>query len=430
MSNLELFVQLITAVIILMIVSQLSGRLMVYFKQPRVIGEMIAGVLLGPTLFGLLLPDLSSKIFNSNVMPLLFILGNLGLSFYMFLVGAEIDLKLFTKKTVKEAGALSIAGVATPFVLGVVAAIMFYDILSNKTVSIYSFSFYMGTALSITAFPMLARILQEKKLIKTKIGVLSLISASIQDVVAWILLAFITSMAVHNNIVMGLTAFFGGIIFVLLVFFIVKPFLTKIGNISEKEGSLSQAHFSIVMLLLLSAALTTDKLGLYSVFGGFILGLAIPRTKVFEQDLHRKLNDITAVFLLPIFFTFSGLNTNLTVLKELSIFLPCLVIILFSFFGKYLGCALTMKAIGFSWRESSAIGALINARGLMELILANIGLSYGIINRDMFSILVLMAIVSTLCAMPLYYLSMGKTKPEETWPDKEEFISMGEATSL
>lgn len=408
MGNLELFVDVITAVIAILIVTQVFGNLITYIGQPKVVGEMISGVLLGPTFFGHFFPDTSAIIFGKHIMPSLFLLSNLGLSMYMFLVGAEMDLKLFDKKSLRQSGLLSAAAVITPFILGFIAAGMYVDIFAMPGVSLTSFSIFLGTALAITAFPMMARILQEKQLLKTKIGVIIMLSASIQDVVSWILLAFVTAMAQKKGASAGLITLVGAFIFITLVLLLIKPLMQRIGNYTEKKEKMSQAGFSIVVILLLVCALITDHLGLYSVFGGFILGLAMPRGKVFQSELHSKLKDITVVMLLPLFFTFSGLNADLLVLGNMKYLVPAIVIVIFSFVSKYVSALLAMRSSGFTWREASAMGGLTNARGLMELIVANIGFMYFVINKEMYSILILVAILTTLAAMPIYNLSMKK----------------------
>jgi Kef-type K+ transport system membrane component KefB len=229
-------------------------------------------------------------------------------------------------------------------------------------------------------------------------------------VISWILLSFVTAAAANKGMEAGYITLFGGIAFVALVFLIVKPLLKIIGKRSQKNGILSQMDFAIIVISLLAAALITDKLGLYSVFGGFILGLAVPRDPVFSKGLEMKLKDITVAILLPLFFAFSGLNSNMLVLGNLTNFIPTLVIVAFAFISKYGSATIAMKLTGYSWRESSAIGGLTNSRGLMELIVANIGLSYAVISNDLYSILVLIAILTTLFAMPIYNLSMGKKK--------------------
>ncbi|GAA0188789.1 hypothetical protein GCM10009122_48070 [Fulvivirga kasyanovii] len=407
MNNLDLFVVVIAAMVVIILMAQICGKLITYIGQPRVVGEMVSGVLLGPTLFGSIWPDLSSQLFSDEVKSVLFVLCNLGLSIYMFLIGMEIDYGLFKRSTLRQAGALSVTGTAVPFLLGGFAAWLYYDNFTGEGIEITTFVLYLGTAFAITAFPMLARILQEQNLVNTKIGVLSLLSASVQDVISWILLSFVTAMAISKSYMGGIVTFAGALLFVLVIGFLVRPVLVKICTATEKDANLSQGHLALVLALLLLSALATDYIGLYSVFGGFVLGLAIPRKPVFIEELATKLKDITLVMFLPLFFAFSGLNTNLLVFNNLAIAIPCLVILALSVSGKYGICTLTVKAAGYSWREASAIGGLLNSRGLMELLIANIGLLYGVISQDLFSILVLMAIVTTLGAMPIYNLSMG-----------------------
>lgn len=410
MTNLELFVHVGIATTVCIAASRLVGSFMVYMKQPRVVGEMIAGVLLGPSLFGKLAPELSAAVFLPEVKSSLFVLSNFGLSFYMFLVGAEIDYSLFNKKTIQRSSILSLFGTFVPFGLGIVSGLIYKDQLAMPGISSFAICFFMGTALAITAFPMLARILQEKNIVNTEIGVLSLLSASIMDVISWILLAFVTVQAAGKESSEAWFTVIGAFVFIILILFVAKPLYKWIGKKTEEAGHLHQTHFAIVIIGLIIAALFTDKLGLYSVFGGFILGLVMPRTPVFQREIKVKMYDFMIVFLLPLFFTFSGLNTDLFKVITPGILIPALVIVLFSFIGKYVTVALTMKATGYSWRDSSAIGGLINARGLMELIIANIGLSYAVIPVSTFTILVIIAIVSTLGAMPIYYLSLGKQK--------------------
>ncbi len=410
MNNLETFIAVITAVVLILITSHCCGRLFQFLGQPKVVGEMISGVLLGPTCFGYFFPELSAGIFSKNIMPFLFVISNLGLSFYMFLVGSEIDFNNFTKKVMKRSSLLSVVAVVFPFVFGGIAAGWYFNVFAMPGISLVSFSIFLGTAFAITAFPMLARILHEKNILNSPIGVLTLISASIQDVVSWILLSFVTAAAANKGLQAGYITLFGGIVFIAFVFLIGKPLLKKIGTRSQNNGSLSQTDFAIIIISLLAAALITDKLGLYSVFGGFILGLAVPRDPVFSKELETKLKDITVVFLLPLFFTFSGLNANMIVLGNITNFIPTLVLVSFAFISKYGSSTIAMKLSGYSWKESSAIGGLTNARGLMELIVANIGLSYAVISKDLYSILVLIAILTTLCAMPIFNLSMKERK--------------------
>lgn len=407
MQNLHIFISVLIAVIIILIASQLMGKLFMLLKQPKVVGEMVCGVLLGPTCFGYFFPDLSHQVFKTELMPFLFVLSNIGLSFYMFIVAIEIDFSMFDKKLIKDSTLLSGATVAGPFLLGIAAGVLYFTELRGEHANQLTFCIFMGTALAITAFPMLARILHERNLAGTRIGALSLISASIQDVVSWIFLAFVTAYAKNEGGSAGLFTLIGGIAFILLMFFVVKPLLRYFTDRMKSE-TITQNYLAFIIIVLLLCALATDYIGLYSVFGGFILGLIIPRKAGLVKEISLRMKDMTVILLLPLFFTFSGLNANMLVLKDMTVFVPCIVILLFSFIGKYVFATLTMKVSGFNWRDSSAIGGLMNARGLMELIIANIGLMYGVITPALYSILVLIAIVSTLAAMPLYNLSMGK----------------------
>lgn len=411
MQNLNIFISLLIAVIIILTASQLLGKLFTLMKQPKVVGEMVCGVLLGPSCFGYFCPQLSMQLFKPDLMPFLFVLSNIGLSFYMFIVAIEIDFSIFDKKLVKNSMVLSASTVITPFAFGIMAAIMYFEKLHGNNANMLTFSIFMGTALAITAFPMLARILHERNLTRTKIGALSLISASIQDVVSWIFLAFVTAYAKNEGGMAGIFTLVGAFVFVLIVFFIVKPILKyKTNKLSEE--TLPQSYLAFIIITLLLCALATDYIGLYSVFGGFIFGLIIPRKEFVIKEISTKMKDFTVILLLPLFFTFSGLNANMLVLGELNVFIPCVIILLFSFLGKYGASVLVMKQSGFSWRDSSAIGGLMNARGLMELIIANIGLMYGVITPALYSILILIAIISTLSAMPIYNFSMNWRKKD------------------
>ena len=328
----------------------------------------------------------------------------------MFLVGIDLDLSNIDKKTKRKSYTLSIIATIVPFIFGCLSAYLFYDQFQIPDVPVILFMLFLGTAFSIMAFPMLARILEEEKLINTPLGSICLLSASIQDVMTWILLAFITAIASTGNSFNGFVTLFGAGIFILLVRFIIKPILEKINVSLLISGKLSQNQFAIILVLLLIAAVITDKIGLYSVFGGFILGLNIPKSKILISQIKEKLQDVMVVLLLPLFFAFSGLKTNFLVLGSSNLLMPCLVILCFAFISKYGSVLITMKSFGYNWQESSAIGGLINARGLMVLIVANIGLDYKIINSNLYSILVLLAVLSTLSAIPIYKMSLNKLK--------------------
>ncbi|HEX5001875.1 MAG TPA: cation:proton antiporter [Bacteroidia bacterium] len=410
MMNLELFVKVVIALITIIVFAQLAGRVMKYIGQPAVVGEMISGVLLGPTLFGYLFPELSGYVFPEKVMPVLYIISNLGLSLYMFLVGAELNLSLFTKSTFKYSAALSFSAIIVPFIAGGAVIYFYNNEINTFHISTMSMAVFMGVAFAITAFPMLARILQEKNILHTKLGTLSLLSASIQDVISWIFLGIVTIMCTSHDYSKVAIMIAGAAVLTIMLFYLIRPLLNKIaGNVHTFED-LTPGYFGLVLLIFFVSVLTTDVLGLYSVFGGFIFGVILPRRNFFIKAISMRLKDITIIALLPVFFAFSGLNTNLIHLGKLDVLEPTLVILVVAFASKHLSCMLTMRYfVGFDWGTSSAVGGLMNSRGLMELIIANIGLSYNLIDQRLYSILVLIAIVTTLAAMPIYNASLKKT---------------------
>lgn len=383
---------------------QIVGSLAAYIAQPRVVGEMIAGVLLGPTLFGKIFPELYLLAFPTEVMPFLFVIANIGLSFYMFIVGMEIDLKSFNKKLMTDAGLLSFGALITPFIFAFFTTLLFADLLNTMNLPFASFFIFMGAAFAITAFPMLARILQENNILQTKIGGLAMVSASIQDVISWILLGLVTALAVGSGLSSVFVMIAGATALVFFLFYVIKPLL-KFWIERRGVQQLDNSTFSVVLFLLIICAVFTDYLGLYSVFGGFMLGLAMPRIPHLVVGVSSKLKDITLVLFLPVFFAFSGLNTDLGILTETRFIGPTIIILLFAFASKMIPLFGVMRTQKYSFQDSFSIAALMNSRGLMELIIANIGLMYGLIDESLYAILVLIAIVTTLSAMPLYKMS-------------------------
>lgn len=403
---LELFISTAIAVVIIISVSRVLGELMPKIRQPRVIGEMLAGVLLGPTLLGTIAPQISNLAFPKEILPILFVISNFGLSIYMFLIGMEIDVSNINSKSIKSSFVLSSAAILFPFISVIPIVYIFYNKLrGNDGITEVQLFIFLGTSLAITAFPMLARILEEKKITKTKLGEILLISASIQDVVSWILLSFIISLAKYEKLYYGFFTFIGCILFIICVKVIIKPMLIKISNKIKEEKDFNQNTFAIVIIILIICSILTDKIGLYSVFGGFVFGMAIPRNPILINAIKIRLYDMLIVFFLPIFFAYSGLNTNINRIVSPEYLLPCVAIIFCGIAFKTIPIFITMKLMNYPKNTSIAIAGLMNARGLMELIIANIGIMYGIINYETYSILVLLAIISTTMAMPIYEYS-------------------------
>lgn len=400
---LELFIQFAIAVCVIIISAQLLGELMPYLKQPKVVGEMIAGVILGPTLFGKLFPDTFTTIFPKDILPVLFIIGNIGLSIYMFIVGMEMDLKKLNAKIFKSSVIMALSAIIFPFIVGIIIVYLYSGILVGTNVLENKYLvFFFGTAIAITAFPMLARMLQEKNMVDTKMGGVMLVCSAIQDVASWIMLSFVMAIASGDSLKKGLIAFIGCILFIIFVKYLIRPILLKISTKTNNTSTFSTNSFAIIFLILVTCAIITDKIGLYSVFGGFVLGVFMPRNQYLISQIKIRLNDILLVFFLPIFFTYSGLNADMGQLAGAAYIIPTVLIILLGTVSKIFPLFTTMKLFGYNNETSLAISGLMNSRGLMELIIANIGLQYNIINIEAYSILILLAIISTLCASPIF----------------------------
>jgi Kef-type K+ transport system membrane component KefB len=421
MKEIHTFVPILAALLIILVTTQLFARLFTMLRLPAVIGEVLGGVLLGPTALGYFFPAFSSRVFSQDVHFALFVLSNLGICLYMFIVGMEMDFHGFKGKLMKESVILSVSAITVPFALGILFGAIYFDVFRGTNTNIVQFCVFLGSALAITAFPVLARILQENNLIKTKLGSLALMSASMQDVISWIFLSYVVATATGADTGAG-QALYTFLLFVAFLgaeFFIVWPLLAKLmAKLDPDNQSHAGKLLRVVIILLISNVLVANLIGLNSLFGGFITGLIVPKNKALIRFYSSRLEALGIIFLLPIFFALSGLNTNLFILGKMGVFLPSLIVMLVAFAGKYFSSLFSLKAMGYSWRQSSAVGGLNNARGLMELIIANVGFTYGIITGALYSLLVLLAIISTLLAMPIYKASLYKGLPPAV-PEKE-----------
>ncbi|MBE1555421.1 cation:proton antiporter [Sporosarcina limicola] len=412
MGQIELFLNITVGLIMIILLAQLFGSMAQKVGQPRVVGEMISGIFLGPTFFGYLLPDIQGQIFNNETISILFVLSIIALAFYMFIVGLEIDFSKLEKSVARHTFFLSIAGFFPAAITGFLVAFLLYGnfvVNSNSLV----FSLFIGTAVAMTAFPMLTRILEEKGITHTKVGTLALFSASIIDVFCWILLAVVLALHKANGYGSVLFTFFGLLLLVIVGYFIIRPIIqwmitTKFQNAIKDNESLPPVLFATILSLILLYAISTEVLGLYAVFGGFVLGVCMPRKKLFQKKLIASMEPMVKVFLLPIFFAYSGLKTQFIGLMNPSIISIIIILTIACFISKYGACTLTMRAMGYSWRTSSSVGSLMNAKGLMELILANVGLSTGIISEEVFALLIIISVITTAAAMPLYNYSLTK----------------------
>lgn len=401
--NLALVLKVLPAIIAILAASAVCGRLAMLVKQPRVLGEMVAGVLLGPTFFGALFPVAQRAVFTDEVKPILYVLSTIGLTLFMFLVGAGLEHGGDqARREVRDAGVLALSGLAFPLALGAGVGYLLHERVSRPDIGGLEFALFIGGALSVTAFPMLARILYERNLQNSRLGRITMFGGSVDDAFAWCLLAVLSAMNAGAGGARALWTIGLSVVFALVMIFGVSRLLKPLGDRVERTGEFGFDLMYLVMGIVLLAGLFTDYIGIYSVFGGFIAGLAMPRNPAFRAALHGRMMDMVCVLLLPMFFTFSGLNTQLNGLAGWTMMIPFLLFLLAGFVGKYFGCGLALRKVGFSWRESFAVGGLMNARGLMILIFINVGLVQGMITREVFSMLVLIAVITTATAIPLY----------------------------
>lgn len=382
-----------------------------YLHQPQVVGEMIAGVILGPSLFGLLTPEIQKLVFPPETKGILYVGAQLGVGLYMFLVGLGFRSDHF-RSNVHKAAAVSISGMAAPFVVALLIApwLMTVPGLFSESASRFDATLFMGAAIAITAFPMLARIIHERGLSHTSLGTLSLSAGAIDDAAAWCILAIVLA-SFGAGAGVAITAIAGGIVFATIVIFLGPKLLAPLGRIAERDQAigrpLSPTLLSVTLMLFMLSAFTADAIGLHAVFGGFLLGTVMPRGALSEQ-VKRLLEPFTVVLLLPMFFTYSGLNTQLTMVNNANLLLIAAVVLAGSILAKFGACWAAARLCGQDNRTALGVGALMNARGLMELIIINIGLQAGVIGPALFSMLVMMAIVTTLMASPLFELVYGR----------------------
>jgi Kef-type K+ transport system membrane component KefB len=402
---------------VILVACRLVGMLAKRIGQPQVVGEMIAGVLLGPSLLGWLWPASTELIFTKESRGILYAGAQLGVGLYMFLVGLEFNTGHF-KARAKSAACVSIAGMVVPFALGALLVLWLQHVpgIFTPKVRYFEGALFLGAAIAITAFPMLARIISERGLSGTALGTLALAAGAIDDAAAWCVLAIVlATFGASQPLNLGpveigaeTVAIGGAALYGIVALSVGRKWLAGFGRRAEAEGGVSHAMMALVLALFCLAAWYADIIGVHAVFGGFILGIAMPRG-IFADDIRRKIEPFAVVFLLPMFFTFSGLNTKLDVLvSDPMLLLVGAAILVASVLGKGVACWAAARLNGEDNATALAVGILMNARGLMELIIINIGLQQGIIGEALFSILVIMAIVTTLMATPIFERVYGR----------------------
>jgi Kef-type K+ transport system membrane component KefB/nucleotide-binding universal stress UspA family protein len=393
----------IVQAVLIVSISRVLGFLLRRIGQPMVIAEIVSGIVLGPSLLGWLWPDLWQVLFPASAVALLSMLSQVGLVLFMFLVGLELDLKLL-RGSGQASLVISNSSIALPFALGAGLALYAYRVLADPQVPLLSFTLFMGAAMSVTAFPVLARILNERRLLQTKIGVLSITSAAINDVTAWCMLAFVVSIVRSTGISSAVRTTALTLLYLLAMFFLVRPILSRLAARSLGREGLNHNVVAATLIALLLSSLVTEFIGIHALFGAFLLGAILPKTDGFAATLAEKLEDLVLVFLLPLFFAVSGLRTQVGLLNSAHGWGLFGLILLAACLGKFGGSTLAARLTGLTWRESSAIGVLMNTRGLMELVVLNIGLDLGVISPTLFTMMVLMALFTTFITSPLLQL--------------------------
>ncbi len=396
--------QIVVSVLIEILVviggSRLVGWLFRSIRQPLVIGEIVAGIALGPSLLGWLAPDLAITLFPPATIPFLNLLSQVGLIFFMFLIGLELDPK-YLKGNLNIAIAVSGVSILLPFSLATILAIFIYPVLSVPTVSFTAFALFLGAAMSITAFPVLARIITESNLQNTRLGTLALTCAAVDDVTAWCLLALAIAVTRTNNIAAAIPTIVSSLLYIGLMLTLGRWLLQALANYYDRTANLSQLMLAGIYMAVVTSALITEAIGIHLIFGAFLLGAAMPKNPGLVREIAEKTEDFILIFLLPVFFAYSGLKTQIGLLNRPDLWLLCLAILGVAIVGKYFGTYYAARACKIEKREASALGWLMNTRGLTELIVLNIGLDLGVISPLLFTMLVVMALVTTFMTSPL-----------------------------
>ncbi len=412
---------LLAQIVTIIMVAKLFGWFCKKIGQPTVIGEMIAGIVLGPSLLGMYFPEFSAILFPAESLGNLQFLSQIGLILFMFIVGMELDLKMLRQST-NDAIIISHASIIIPFAMGMGLAYWIYDSFAPAEIPFLSFALFMGIAMSITAFPVLARIVQERGITKTRLGTIVITCAAADDITAWCILAAVIAIVKAGSVVSSLYTILLALAYVLFMLKIVKPFLSRIGSIYTSKQSLTKPITAIFFLTLIMSSYTTEVIGIHALFGAFMAGAIMPENVKFRMLFIEKVEDVALVLLLPLFFVFTGLRTQIGLLNDPGLWKLTGIIILIAVAGKFVGSSLAARFVGQNWKESLSIGALMNTRGLMELVVLNIGYDLGVLTPEVFSMMVLMALVTTFMTGPaLDMINWAfKTKREEIPPEIRE----------
>lgn len=390
---------LLLQIITIIIVARFFGWIFRKIGQPTVIGEIIAGIFLGPSVVGMYFPEYSALLFPTESLGNLQFLSQIGLILFMFVIGMELDLKVLKNKA-NDAVVISHASIVFPFALGIGLSYFIYHKFAPAGVEFLAFSLFMGIAMSITAFPVLARIVQERGIHKTRLGTIVITCAAADDITAWCLLAAVIAIVKAGTFMSSLYVIGCATLYVLMMLFIVKPFLKKVGDLYANRSDLSKPVVAIFLLTLIVSAYMTEIIGIHALFGAFMTGAIMPDSTKFRNIFIEKVEDVALILLLPLFFVFTGLRTQIGLINDPELLRITGYIILVAVAGKFVGSALAAKFVGQNWRDSLTIGALMNTRGLMELVVLNIGFDLGVLSPEVFTMMVIMALVTTFMTGP------------------------------
>jgi len=390
---------LLAQIVTIILAARLFGWIFRKIGQPSVIGEMIAGIVLGPSLVGMYFPEFSAALFPKESLGNLQFLSQIGLIFFMFVIGMELDLKVLKNKA-NDAVVISHASIVIPFALGLTLSYFIYPIFAPMGVEFSSFGLFLGIAMSITAFPVLARIVQEREMQKTKLGTIVITCAAADDITAWCILAVVIAIVKAGSFTSSLYVIGLAILYVIVMLKMVRPFLKRVGDLNSTRESLNKPVVAIFFITLLFSAYASELIGIHALFGAFLAGAIMPENNKFRNIFIEKVEDVSIIVLLPLFFVFTGLRTQIGLLNDPYLWKITAIIIAVAVVGKFFGSAFAAKFVGQSWKDSLAIGALMNTRGLMELVVLNIGYDLGVLSTEIFTMMVIMALVTTFMTGP------------------------------
>jgi Kef-type K+ transport system membrane component KefB len=401
-AKLDVLPHVLIALLVIIVLARALGALFQYFHQPAVIGEVIAGIVLGPSLLGRLAPEAAAFVLPPDIAPFLGVLAQVGVILFMLTVGLELDTRLLRERT-HATVIVSHASIIVPFVLGGGLALLLYPRLATADVSFETFALFIGVAMSVTAFPVLARILTDRGISTSRLGVVALTCAAVDDVTAWCLLGLVVGVvkAESGN---GLLIAVKALAYIAFMLVLVRPLLVRIAKAQEPRQSIGQGVIALLFGITIVSALLTDWIGIHALFGAFLVGALVPHESRLAREMDEKMRDLVVVFLLPAFFAFTGMRMQVSLVSGGVEWLLCGLIIVVASLGKFGGSTVAGRLTGMQWRDAAALGILMNTRGLVELIVLNIGYDLGVISPTLFAMLVIMALVTTAATTPILHL--------------------------